>query len=444
MKRPDSITGRLMVGLVGGLMAVWLLTAAATLLIMRNQLEQTLDGGLRETAERMLPLVVDAMLDSDVGEALQHQYDMQDTEGGEYVVYQARASGGALLMRSHDAPTVPFAAPLTEGFARAAPWRIYTAGDVDAGIYVQVAEAEASRNQAVWQSAGVMVIPVMLLIPLGALVVLLSVRGGLAPLRQLDRDVSNRDAANLAQLPDDKVPSELRPVRDAINGLLARLRAAVEAERALAANSAHELRTPIAASLAQTQRLVEELDGHPAKLRAQNVEQTLHRMAALASKLLALSRAEAQVARLAAPIDLLPGLRLTVADAQRTLGRRLSLRLAPDARVVAQLDLDAFGIVIRNLIENAEKHGAAGGAIEVRVGNNLIEVTSDGPVVPPDRLALLGRRFERGESQASGAGLGLAIVDTILRQVDGELELLSPAVGRADGFTAVVRLVPGK
>lgn len=444
MKRGDSITGRLIVRLVGGLMAVWLLTAAATLLIVRNQLEQTLDGGLHETAERMLPLVVDAMFDSDLGEALQHQYDMQDTEGGEYVVYQARSAAGALLMRSHDAPDTPFAAPLIEGFATVSPWRIYTTGDTDAGIYVQVAEAEASRNLAVWQSAGVMVIPVLLLIPLGALVVLFSVRGGLAPLRQLDRDVSNRDAANLAPLPEEAVPSELRPVRDAINGLLARLRAAVEAERALAANSAHELRTPIAASLAQTQRLVEELDGHPARARAQNVEQTLHRMAALAAKLLALSRAEAQVARIAAPIDLLPGLRLTVADAQRTLGNRLTLALAPNSRLYAQLDLDAFGIVVRNLIENAEKHGTAGGAIEVRVGDNMIEVTSDGPAVPADRLALLGRRFERGESPASGAGLGLAIVDTILRQVDGGLELVSPSAGRADGFTAIVRLAPGK
>jgi len=440
MRRADSITARLIVGLVGGLMLVWLLTAATTVLIMRGQLEQTLDGGLRETAERMLPLVVDALVDSDAGEAAQHQSQMQDTEGGEYVVYQARGQDGSLLMRSHDAPDAPFAAPLSEGFASVLPWRIYTTVDAAAGIYVQVAEAEARRNQAVWQSAGVMGVPVLLLIPLGALVVLLSVRRGLAPLRELDRDVSKRDAANLTLLPEADVPAELRPIRDAINGLLARLRAVVEAERALAANSAHELRTPIAASLAQTQRLVEELDGHPAQLRAKNVEHTLHRMAALAAKLLALSRAEAQVARLAEPIDLLPGLRLTVTDAQRSLGPRVTLASEPGARLFAQLDLDAFGIVVRNLIENADKHGLPGGAIEVVAGDNVLEVSSEGPVVSGDRLAVLARRFERGDSASSGAGLGLAIVDTIVRQVGGRLELQSPARGRADGFTARIRL----
>jgi len=71
-----------------------------------------------------------------------------------------------------------------------------------------------------------------------------------------------------------------------------------------------------------------------------------------------------------------------------------------------------------------------------------IRVVNDGPVVPPDRLAVLTGRFERGAAKAAGSGLGLAIVDSIVRQAGGRLELRSPASGRNSGFEAVIHL-PG-
>ncbi|RYZ66780.1 MAG: ATP-binding protein, partial [Proteobacteria bacterium] len=111
-------------------------------------------------------------------------------------------------------------------------------------------------------------------------------------------------------------------------------------------------------------------------------------------------------------------------------------QLAPDARLFAKLDIDAFGIVVRNLIENADKHGTTGGPIVISVGNNMLEVTSAGPVLPPDQLAMLGRRFERGSTTAPGSGLGLAIAESIMRQIGGRLELQSPGIDRNDGFTA--------
>lgn len=437
MRRPDSIAARLVVTLLAGLTAVWLAGAGATIAILHGQLELTLDGGLRETAERILPLVADAMADADEEEADRADRKLADPSGGEYVVYQARRSDGSVAMRSHDAPSVGFAAPLAEGFATVPPWRVYTTGDTGAGLYVQVAEDEGRRAQALWQSAGAMGLPMLLLLPVAALGVLWAVRSGLRPLRLLGEEVSTRNAANLAPLAQSKLPSELRPVQDALNGLFDRLRAAFDAEKALTANSAHELRTPIAGSLAQTQRLVEELKGHPGEARARWVEGTLMRLAALATKLLALSRAEAGGARLPAPIDLLPALRLVVQDAGRELGPRLTLNIQAGTRLSAPLDIDAFGIALRNLIENADRHGAPDGPLIVEVSDSRVDVTSSGPAVPADRLAVLSHRFERGDTAAPGSGLGLAIVETIMRQVGGRLELFSPNVyGDDEGFTA--------
>jgi two-component system OmpR family sensor kinase len=98
---------------------------------------------------------------------------------------------------------------------------------------------------------------------------------------------------------------------------------------------------------------------------------------------------------------------------------------------------------VRNLIDNAANHGAAGGRIDVQVGpDGIIRVINGGPVVPPEVLAGLKRRFVRGETLSAGAGLGLAIAETIMTQTGGKLELFSPAPGRPDGFEA--RLMLGK
>src|SRR5690606_9545436 len=116
------------------------------------------------------------------------------------------------------------------------------------------------------------------------------------------------------------------------------------------------------------------------------------------------------VARLPAPIDLMPAVDLMLVDAERTLGPRLVVVRRPKALLVGALDLDALGIVMRNLIENADKHGTAGGTITVTIGDNVLDISSQGPIVGPERLGLLGRRFERGNATSEGSGLGLAIV----------------------------------
>jgi two-component system OmpR family sensor kinase len=201
------------------------------------------------------------------------------------------------------------------------------------------------------------------------------------------------------------------------------------------------LRTPIAGSLAQTQRLIAELDSGPAKERALQIEASLLRLMHLSEKLLQLSRADAGLGSVAEPVDLLPALKVVVEDFGRSQPSvRLVFEPTPDVDLRALMDVDAFGIAVRNLLENAQRYGAADTPIVVRASVGTVEVTNGGPPVPPDKLARLTDRFVRASDHAQGAGLGLAIVAGLVGQAGGQLELHSPIPGQESGFLARIVL----
>ena len=120
---------------------------------------------------------------------------------------------------------------------------------------------------------------------------------------------------------------------------------------------------------------------------------------------------------------------------------RLQLTLPEDTKATSRIDPDAFAILLRNLIENAIKHGDLAEPVTVRLtSGRTLHVVNAGPVVPPDELARLRGRFERGATAAEGAGLGLAIAEAITAGIGAWLDLLSPATGRTDGFEAILHL----
>jgi len=298
MRRARSLTGWLIVTLTAGAVALWLLAASLAANSLRLSLDDAFDGGLRETAERLLPLAIDGYRDEmgeQEGEHDAHEIPLfDDANASEYIVYQVRRASGELLLRSHDAPVEPLDAPLETGFTNLGPWRIYTLGTQRHDVFIQVAEAVDHRTQSLVASVLALIWPIALLIPLSAFGIYLAVRRGIRPVRTLSSEIGARHAANLTPIEVEGLPIELKPIGDAVDGLILRVQTALDAERAFAANSAHELRTPLAGSLAQLQRLIAELEGHPEQERARQVEQSLIRLRQLSNRLLQLARAEAK------------------------------------------------------------------------------------------------------------------------------------------------------
>jgi two-component system OmpR family sensor kinase len=436
-----SITARLIVGLTLGTTLLWCAAATYSGYISYHELNEAFDHALHESAQRLLPLAADSVRgrESHDARALHHLIEGRS----EYLSFQLRDATGRILMRTHDAPLRAYDLTPSPGFSTVGDYRLFTDTDETTGLTITVAETTKGRRAAVFAGAEAMLWPLVALIPLNALAIWLAVRGAMKPVLRLSGDIATRSGANLAPLDISDQPAELRPIADAVVRLLERLRAALDAERSFAANSAHELRTPIAGALARTQRMLAELSDPKDRRRARDVETTLKRLSGLAEKLMQLSRVDAGVSLGDRDVDLIPVLDLVVDDCAKRLDEPARIQYAkPDgATLVARMDMDAFAMVVRNLIDNAVNHGATEGRIEVRVATDrTISVINDGPIVPPEVLKGLKHRFVRGETGGAGAGLGLAIAETIMTQTGGELELLSPAPGRPDGFEARLRL----
>jgi len=456
--RRRSIALQLAVWLSAGMLVFWLGGAVISTAVLRSKLEDAFDETLRQSAIRLLPLANRDVDDNGrvrgpVPRLLREEIRGRGRRGDDAAVadqpplaiesftYLVFDEDGDIRVRADDAPTMLPALPAADGFMFVDGQRAFKSTDRRNGTGILVLETTNARREALWGAVAGLLWPLAALLPLVGLGIWQAVRIAMLPVQRLSRDVALRSGANLSPLNDDDQPAELAPIAREIEGLLGRLRAAMEAERTFAASSAHELRTPIAGALAQTQRLARELGDHASAPRLREIENSLRGLSELSEKLLQLSRLEAGFARSETASDLGPVLDLVIRDfaAQSSTAGRVRFQRHGDGRLVQRINPDAFAIAVRNLIQNALIHGAADGTVFVEAGPGaVVRVRNHGPVVPPEVMARLTERFSRGTTRASGTGLGLAVVATIMAQTGGTLRLSSPAEGFGDGFEAVL------
>ena len=425
--QPWSLLGQLRRQLLILLAAVWLVASLATGLGLWHETDEVLDGALAETAQRLLMLPPAALTESDTAERLAMLGAHE-----EFVVYQLFDARGTLLLRSHQAPARRLDPRNDNGLRRAGDWWVLTLVAPDGQRHAQVAETVAHRHEVMWASMGWMLGMLAVLLPVAAWLVDWLLRRAFATLEPARHDLAARLTHDLRPVQTGHAPAELQPWLDTVNALLARVGDLVDSERAFAANTAHELRTPLAAAMAQAERLVQATQEPAAREAAQALRRQLDRLAHLATRLLQLARVESGVALQREPVDLVQ-LAVLVADdfSKDQRSGRLQLRVVGQPTLVHG-DIDALGIALRNLIDNALKHGGDAAQVTVRVQGQAISVEDDGPGVPADDLPGLVQKFQRGEGGrgVAGSGLGLALVQAIAQQSGARLVLQSPL---ADG-----------
>jgi two-component system OmpR family sensor kinase len=436
MKIMQSLRGQLAVGVSAILVVLWLVAVMGSAFVIKGEIDESFDAALQETGERILPLAVVELIASDEDAGALRILPIAPHD--EKITYTVRDAQGQVLIYSHDANLQVFDQIKGEGFFTTQNHRVYSRSAVSGQYTIQVAEPLTHRQDALRETVLAMLVPLGVLLPLTLFGVALWVSRALRPLAHLSVALRVKGADDLTPLTLSGLRSELQPIQNAANRLMARLSRTLEAERAFAANAAHELRTPIAATLAQTQRLVAESPDGPLRQRAVTVEGELKRLARLAEKLMQLARAEGGAMLGQGPADLVPILQMVLADFARSAAGRIVADL-PKGGMPSRLDPDAFAVLARNMIENALVHGTDKPVKVSLDADGTFAVTNDCPAIPPEVLSTLTMRFERAGAQGSGSGLGLAIAAGIARGLGHDLVLRSP-VANGRGFAVALKL----
>ena len=439
MKLPRSLQARLGLSLGLVLTVLWLLASTVTAVIVRGEMNEVFDSALRETAERILPLAVTDIVGREDQGITQRLAPIREHD--EFFTYLVRDAEGRILLQSHAADPAVFPPWDGPGFRQSATHRLYSDAALQDTIRITVAEPLAHRTAVAREIQMGLGLPLLIVLPVALIAIILAVRFSLDPLRRFRSRLEARGARDLSEVPAEGLPTEIGPLAETLNSLLARLREAFEAERSFAANAAHELRTPLAGAIAQAQRLRSETGEPVTEARTAEIEATLKRLTRLSERLMQLARAEGGRLRMDRSGDLRAVARVLVDDLERASTKdRIALTL-PSTAVMSDFDPDAFAILCRNLVENALRHGAENTTVQVALtADGLLSVANDGPVLPLNTLDRLTARFERANASADGSGLGLAIVAAIADRIGSSLVLESPRPGASSGFQASLRL----
>ncbi len=254
----------------------------------------------------------------------------------------------------------------------------------------------------------------------------------LQPIERIRTQVEQLSSQTLdRRVPVPGTNDEVARLADTMNSMLARLEAASARQREFVSDASHELRSPVASIRAE----LEVALAHPADSSLQDVATGVlnetHRIERIVADLLLLARIDEGAAPAAETVDV--G-RLTRQAATRLVDVAVDVHVA-DGLLVTGSERE-LASVVRNLLDNAARHAVSSITISATARDNTVVITvdDDGPGIPPaDRQRVLQRftRLEHARSRSDGGvGLGLAVVDRIVRHHNGSIEVTdSPAAG---------------
>jgi len=379
------------------------------------------------------------------------------TDPSDTLYYEVAAADGTLVAGDPIAPPQAHAARAGgsevyyDGTVRGMPVRVVALqmradpGSGRPAALVRVAETKVKRAELTREILLSVLLPQVLLILIAGTIVWGGVVRGLLPLERVRQAVALRTHRERGPVPVSDVPGEVRPLVDAVNGLLERLDHVLTLQARFVADAAHQLKTPVAGLQAQMELALRETDPERIRESITRLYAGLERLARLVSQLLSLARNEPDAVRSVSvrPVDL-NALALEAATnwVPAALGKRIDLGLesSPSA-VMIRGDPGRLRELFDNLLDNAVRYTPESGRVTVRVSRDpvpSVAVSDDGPAIPPHERARVFERFHRllGTTR-EGSGLGLAIALEIARLHGADIILEDDKDGTGNTFTVI-------
>ena len=397
-------------------------------------------GQVLEAAARQSAVVEVAELRADVGLHTMEDFVVSHEVSTDGQVVQIVDASGAVVATSSPAVSQPMLDP---GTARAEVQvlvdddvagfedREYAIAMMDATsrdgrrYAVLVAVATDVGASALGPTVEFAIVGGVILVALLATVTTIAVGQALRPVERMRTQIDG--VSVWRPIPVLEVPTgrdELTRLAETLNGLLDRLRRTDASRRAFVADAGHELRSPLATIRVLVDRLAEERTPDERRVVANRAAAEVDRLAVLVDDLLTLASADEREMTLQTVEVDLDDVVLEETGALRARGMPIAVQVEP-VRLLG--DPRRLGRVVRNLLENAERHCVESVRVTVtrERGEALLVVDNDGPPVPQeDRLRIFGRFVRLDDSRTrdtGGTGLGLAIVAEIVRAHGGRV-----------------------
>lgn len=357
------------------------------------------------------------------------------------VGFQAYDAKGGLIAATANLADLPPPAPDERGFSDivhgGARWRLFTLTN---RFHLTIRIGERADNRSAITRGLILEhgLPLVIGLPLLAFLAGLAVRRGLKPVDTLTGILARREPGSRKLIAVDGLPDEIKPLIFTLNQQLERLEDAVEREQRFAGDVAHELRTPLAATMIHMESAL--ITDNPAEIQytVRNARRNLARLARRIEQILAIARLEAGAAsQHRMPLDLVTIATEVVEELAPGIAEKdieLSLNHDEPALYVSGHEV-ALTAMFRNLVENALRHTPDRSHVDIalmRDGSRAsITVCDDGPGIPAERREAAFQRFHRGaDSMEAGFGLGLSIVQRAVELHDGWITLLEAPSGQ--------------
>jgi two-component system, OmpR family, sensor kinase len=428
-------------------MAVLLAALGAFLYLqLRADLNETIDDNLRSRLGEVSGLVLSG---PPVGGGSAFAFGDEDETFAQVlrpngrVAFTTAAAGDQPLLTSAELPSSGDTSeierdsvPGLDGGARLLAAR---AGD-DGRLTVVVGASLDDRDETLAALLALILIggPIALLLASGA--GYLAAGGALRPVERMRARADEISASDPGErLPVPPVDDELGRLGRTLNEMLGRLEAAIERERRFVDDASHELRTPLALHRAELELALRYgRDAEGLRMSIASAIEEVDRLVALAEALLVVARSGEDGLALAREPVTAGDLFETVIErfAARAEGAHRTLELGDGGDLAVSGDRLRLEQALTSLVDNALRHGAGAVRLSARPqdGRVALHVTDEGAGFPDDFLPHAFERFTRADAARGrgGAGLGLAIVDTIATAHGGEARAVNRPHGGAD------------
>ena len=278
------------------------------------------------------------------------------------------------------------------------------------------------------------------------------IKVGMRPLERIEETAEKIAAGDLSARLDNYEPeTEVGRLSTSLNIMLSRIEEAFDARmqsedklRRFVADASHELRTPLTAirGFAELHRQGAVPEGEKTNELISRIEKESMRMGYLVEDLLMLARMDQSRELVIADVDLSALLQEAVTSAQAA-GPDHTITTNIASGITTKGDADKIYQVVTNLLANARAHTPAGSAITVTVAkdgaDSLVTIADNGPGLSAEDQARIFERFyrvdaSRQRSSKDGSGLGLSIVDAVMRAHGGDVTVASE-LGKGAAFT---------